>query len=99
MGEDIHEKVESVFESDMETQELMSNLVQGHNNKDIAEATLDVAADVVADIQNPELEKYVWVTTIQIGKASGSEEVVQVGATKIQEWAEKHSDQTPGEMA
>lgn len=99
MGEEIHDDVQTVFQKNMETQEEMADLMGSYDDHSIAEAALDVAEDLIVDIQNPELEKYVWVTTLQLGKASESQEVMEYASAKIQQWAQEHTDASPEEMA
>lgn len=99
MGEEIQEDVQAVFQKNMETQEEMADLMGSYDNHSIAEAALDVAESLIVDIQNPELEKYVWVTTLQLGKASDSQEVMEYASTKIQQWAQEHANANPEEMA
>lgn len=90
MTEDIKDEMEEVFRTDMKTQERMTKVARASDPGEMAQAGLEVAEEMVGKVDDPQRKKYMWTTLLQIGKVSGSEEVAQAAAQRLEEWSNKY---------
>lgn len=98
MTEDIQDKVESLFETDMKTQETMKNILDEEDPDDVKEAAIGVSESIVSNIENPDLERYAWTTLTNLGSAIGSDELMVHAASNLERWAVENGKMDPDDI-
>jgi len=88
MTDKVEEDVRAVFKSDMETADLMYDLIEEHDVEDIGDASLDVVEDLVQKVEHPRRLSTLFATCYQIGQSTGNEEMVK--------FAQQHLEQING---
>lgn len=92
MSENITESLKEVFKSEMEAQERLEELVNNNDNKEVAEAALDLAEDLIEDIESNNRIKYTWATVFQIAQATNSDQMKEYSGQKLKAWVEENPE-------
>lgn len=83
-------EVRDVFRSEMKAAEKLETLVDEETPQDITEHSMDVAQEILDNVETPAREKYVYSTLFQIGRSINNEELAEFAGQKLQEWVNKH---------
>lgn len=92
MTDDVKGEVEDVFKSEMKAAEKLESLVNENTPEEITSSAMDVAQEILNNVEAPAREKYVYSTLFQIGRAVNNEELANFAAEKLEEWVNKHGE-------
>lgn len=90
MSKEIHSDIRSIFKSDMETAEKMTETFDKYNDGDISNAAVDVAEELLSNVQKGDREKYIYATLFQIGQSTGDEQLQEYAGEKLRGWVSSH---------